>query len=239
MSEFDVVRIAYRHDRQVLSVNLDECQVGVGICSNDPGRIICTVVEGHGDIRGAVDDMIIGDDVTVGADDHARAGGLLIGLLHGLTIAVSEEASEKIAPELSTKRILIGHFPTYDVFGFYIYFNMYDRWYGCFGSLLEIYRLDCRRSIIGSLEDGGMSRVHDAVVGLTFIHHGMNFPICEQNSTRDDCTYTENGCFTFHFHGLIALEFCMTYAMITGVWVIRLGPGVNLILKPIFGWKPR
>jgi hypothetical protein len=47
--------------------------VGLGVASHDAGRKLASVGQGDGDLLGPVDDVVVRDDVAVGADDDARA----------------------------------------------------------------------------------------------------------------------------------------------------------------------
>src|ERR1035437_3033880 len=50
-------------------------QIGLGIGADDLGLEVTAIVEGHGDIGGAVDDVVVGQHVPIGRDNHTGAGG--------------------------------------------------------------------------------------------------------------------------------------------------------------------
>ena len=68
---------AIGHDRQVLGVNLDHGDVGLGVAANDLGGELAAVLQGDFHVLGAVHDVVIGEDVAVFGDDDARAEAML------------------------------------------------------------------------------------------------------------------------------------------------------------------
>ena len=58
---------------QVLGVDLDERDIGLLVGTYNGGVELAVVVEGDLKLLGAVDHVVVGHDVAVRADDHARA----------------------------------------------------------------------------------------------------------------------------------------------------------------------
>ena len=98
---------------EVRGVNLDEGEVGGGVGANDFGVVVAVVVEGHLEALGVGDDVVVGDDVAVFADDNAGAeanltlvlallffaAGLLATGLFAAARRVEEEVEEVAASE--------------------------------------------------------------------------------------------------------------------------------------------
>ena len=77
-----VVAVAERDGRQVLGVDLEHGHVGVGIGADDLRLELPPVEQAHGDLLGALDHVVVGQDVAVGRDDEPGAAALLdLGLL--------------------------------------------------------------------------------------------------------------------------------------------------------------
>src|SRR6185312_13772920 len=162
LTQLHVIGVADGHNGEVLRVDLDERQVGIRVGADDLGYIVVTVVKSDGDGCCAIDHMVVGDDITVAADDHARAGGSLIGYLHGVSVTVAEETPEQIAAAEVAEGI-IGNGSAGNLVrpGSSLY--MYYRGDGGRGGFFEIDGLYGRR-IICSFQYGGVGRVQDAVV---------------------------------------------------------------------------
>ena len=81
--------------------NLEHSDIGARIGADDLGFELALILQGDFDVGGAIDDVIIGQDVAVGADDHARAQAvftLLARLLLSLpaaTVGIAEELAEE------------------------------------------------------------------------------------------------------------------------------------------------
>ena len=60
-------------DRQLLEVNLEYREIGLGIAADDIGLGHAPVAQRHLDGVGAADDVVIGEDVTLIAHDDAGA----------------------------------------------------------------------------------------------------------------------------------------------------------------------
>src|SRR5262249_5669860 len=72
VADFDPVGVAERHGRQARRANLDDCNVAGRVRAYDLGSEFTIVVEFHFDLIGIIDDVIISQDVSVRADDHAH-----------------------------------------------------------------------------------------------------------------------------------------------------------------------
>ena len=82
LADAGVVAVAERHRRQRLGVDLEDRDVGVGIGADDLGLELPPVEQPDRDLLGALDHVVVGQDVAVGRDDEARAAALLdLGLL--------------------------------------------------------------------------------------------------------------------------------------------------------------
>src|ERR1019366_1732224 len=109
VADLDLGRVADHDGRQSGSVDLEDGDIGLGIGADDAGFELALVGEGHFDVRGFVDDMIVGEDVTLGADDHAGAEPLLtLFLRFALDAAaalgtIAEELAEFVG-DLAVKR---------------------------------------------------------------------------------------------------------------------------------------
>ena len=68
------VGVAQRQHGQVVAVDLEHGDVGLGIGAHHLGLEGALVVEGDGDGLGVGDHVVVGQDVAVAVDDEARAG---------------------------------------------------------------------------------------------------------------------------------------------------------------------
>ena len=92
VAHLDVVRVAVGHRGQVgLALDLEQGHVVGRIGVDQGGRErLQAAVQGHGDGGGAGDDVVVGDHLAVGGDDHPRA----LVLLHGHPSRSRRSASE-------------------------------------------------------------------------------------------------------------------------------------------------
>jgi len=65
--------VADAHHGQLGRLDLEHGDVGALVQADDLGRVLATVGHADRDFGRVVDDMRVGEDVTVGADDEARA----------------------------------------------------------------------------------------------------------------------------------------------------------------------
>ena len=63
-------RIAPGQYRQIFGVDLDQGNIRVWIPANDFGRKLSVVIEDHLNFRRTIHNMVVGDDVSVIADDY-------------------------------------------------------------------------------------------------------------------------------------------------------------------------
>src|SRR5262249_33711085 len=105
---------------EIVAVDLEHGDIGLGIGSHHAGFELALVAERDGYGAGSVHDVVIGQHVSFGADDHARAQALLA-LLAGLALLrIAESAAlaslarlielialvaELVAEELAEQRI--------------------------------------------------------------------------------------------------------------------------------------
>jgi hypothetical protein len=95
-------------------VDLDDGEVGELVDADDASLQDAAVVEGDLDLRGSVDDVVVGDDVAVRRDDDAAADAVLkLRLLRGLHLLTTLSAGAAEAEELGeagrqTLRSLLG-----------------------------------------------------------------------------------------------------------------------------------
>ena len=48
-------------------------EIGIGIGADDFGRTFSAISESHFDLVGSFDDMVVGQNIAIRADDHARS----------------------------------------------------------------------------------------------------------------------------------------------------------------------
>ena len=102
-----IVAVGNGDGRQILSVDLDECQVGSLVGTNDACRILFIVCQTDSQFVSAVHHVIVGHDVTISRDDNTRASSstfrrlhLTLALLSVITLSTTEETSERIREEI-------------------------------------------------------------------------------------------------------------------------------------------
>ena len=98
---------------KVIGIHLDDGHVRCGVRAHHGGVVLLVVVQRHLDFAGTVDHVVVGDDITVRADDDAAATALLLTRL-GIAILVSEEETEKRVDGLVLLTALDRHFHIYD-----------------------------------------------------------------------------------------------------------------------------
>jgi hypothetical protein len=77
VAHFALAAVGKGDGRQVLGVNLDDGHVGFGVLAHDFGLEFPAVIERHFDFIGAIDDVIIGQDVAVLGHDDAGTDAVL------------------------------------------------------------------------------------------------------------------------------------------------------------------
>ena len=86
---------------QVLGIDLDQGDVGLLVGANNGSVELAVVIQGDFQLLGAADDMVVGDDVAVSADDYTRAHSrglrlaLLLRLLLARTLSLAEAGAEE------------------------------------------------------------------------------------------------------------------------------------------------
>ena len=92
VSDARLLHVAEHDHRQAPGLDPDHGEVGFGIGADDIGRRLAAIGQADLDLVGALDHVVVGQDVAVGADDHARAQAGHLFLRRQL---VAEEALEK------------------------------------------------------------------------------------------------------------------------------------------------
>ena len=54
-------------------VDFEKSEIGLGVASDDPSRTRCSLLETHRHLFSVLDNMVLGDHVTVGIDNETRA----------------------------------------------------------------------------------------------------------------------------------------------------------------------
>jgi hypothetical protein len=75
LARLERARIAGAQCRQSLGVDLQQCDVGLLVAADDLGGELAAIGQLHPDLVGTVDDVVVGQHVTVGGDDETGAGG--------------------------------------------------------------------------------------------------------------------------------------------------------------------
>ena len=68
-------RVGERDGGEVVGVDLDDGDIGLLVTTDELGDEVAAVGQRDGDGLGAIHDVVVGRDVAVGANDHARAAG--------------------------------------------------------------------------------------------------------------------------------------------------------------------
>ena len=96
IADFRAIGIGDRQVDEVAGLDLEHRDVGAGIGADDFRLQRAVVEQLHGDVRGVLDDVRVGDDVAVlRVDDHARAGALEFTLAR-LVRHVEEATEERV-----------------------------------------------------------------------------------------------------------------------------------------------
>ena len=112
-ADLQLVAVAHGDDRQFPGIDLDQSEVGSGIRAYDGSVERAVIVKSHFETFGTVDDMIVGDDIAVVADNDARSqseltlGRLIVAVAPALTglrlrllaARCSEEKVEEVVAE--------------------------------------------------------------------------------------------------------------------------------------------
>ena len=123
-ADTQVVGVAHEDHRQICLFDFQERDVRVRVCTYQRSRVFAFVVEDNLDLVRAVNDVVVGDDITVLGDDHTRTGRLLRRHLALLSRTAKEELKE--VHLLRGNLIAVGRL------------DVYNRIDGEFGSLGEI-----------------------------------------------------------------------------------------------------
>ena len=157
-SHLEIVGVANWQSREILAIDLDQGKVGGWICADDAGVELSVVFESNGQFVSTIDDMVVGDDISVGADDDSRSGSLLLGssdltlLYAAITATGITEESEGIK-EIGERITLYLHGLCLGVL--YV-FNIDDGRQCLFGSVSQINRLSCHFHLVGGCRSIGI-----------------------------------------------------------------------------------
>ena len=88
--------------QRLLRLDLQECKIGARVGADDLGVNLLLVIEAHLHLGGAVDDVVVGDDVAVSRNDEAGAGRLTRPLLHRVALAIRHVFEELV------QRVIVG-----------------------------------------------------------------------------------------------------------------------------------
>jgi hypothetical protein len=100
IAHLQLVGVAQREGGQTVQLDLEHGQIGVGVGADHLRAGAAAVIELHLDRVGALDHMVVGQDVAVGADDHAAAQ---TGLRPA--VAVGCFAKEEAKPRVAAMRV--------------------------------------------------------------------------------------------------------------------------------------
>ena len=98
IADADFLRAAQGHRRQILEIDLQHGQIGFRVAANHAGEGFATILEGDDDLVGAVDHMVVGQQVAFRAHDHRRTEAGLHALLARQVIA-EEPAEQRVGKQ--------------------------------------------------------------------------------------------------------------------------------------------
>ncbi len=96
-SDLDLGRVAELGEGGGLGFDLDQGDVGLGVGPDDLGRIFVSLDGEDLDLLGVLDDVVVGQDVAVGADEEARSLHGRLEFLGPLARAAEEALPEVVA----------------------------------------------------------------------------------------------------------------------------------------------
>lgn len=92
IADAQAVHLAEGDGRQFLGLDLQDGEIGFRVAADDLGLVGLAVVERYLDVVGPLDDVIVGQDIAIGADDDARAKARVLARLSFRALA--EEVAE-------------------------------------------------------------------------------------------------------------------------------------------------
>ncbi len=122
VTRLQIGRVAQPHRGQIGRRNLDHRDVGLGVVAQHLGLVSAMVGEGHTHRAGALDDVRVGQNQPVGADDEARAQAFGRHFLLLAVIELLEEAEKRIVLELLGNLLLLHRF-----LGFALHIDVHHR----------------------------------------------------------------------------------------------------------------
>ena len=143
-----VIRITEREGRQILGFDLDDGDVGLGIRTEHFAREFTIVGETHFDFVSAVNNVVVGKNQTVGADDEARTRAAAFRFLTGT--AAKGEGKAKAAEDFRVAFVKAKRVGAFNDAGFAHGGNVHDALAVLFNELNEVGQLSrgdgCLRS---------------------------------------------------------------------------------------------
>ena len=148
LADLHIVGIGNLDGRQVTPVNLDKCQVGGLVSTDDACRIFLIVCQSDSQLVSAVHHVVVCHDISVLRNDHSAAGSRALRSLHLTflgaaltTLATTEESAERIVEEVLEGIAL--YFYCLNLRILYI-FDMHDRRQCLISSCCEVNGLNGR-----------------------------------------------------------------------------------------------
>ena len=100
LADFDCVTVAEPRGRQVFAVDLDDGHIGARIAADQLAVEFASVFQPYFEFVCVIHHVVVGENVAVGANDHARALAFLVARLRDGKAVLPEEILERRAPEL-------------------------------------------------------------------------------------------------------------------------------------------
>ena len=130
---------------EIFGFNLDQSEIGVLVLSDDAAFELAVVVEFYKNFVGVFHNVVVRYDISVGGENHSRAGSAALGRLTRLLLArcaLAEEISEKVLKGIEVLHVLLG--------GCGRYFYVDDRVERFVSGDSQIYRLRSSTALCGS-----------------------------------------------------------------------------------------
>ena len=155
-ADLQFVAVAHREVRQILGFDLDDGDVGLGIRTEHFAREFTIVGETHFDFVGAVNNVVVGKNQTVGADDEARTRAAAFRFLTGT--AAKGEGKAKAAEDFRVAFVKAKRVGAFNDAGFAHGGNVHDALAVFFNELNEVGQLSCGDGCLRSQAAGNGGR---------------------------------------------------------------------------------
>src|SRR6185369_1837619 len=96
LARMELRGVAPGHCGQVVRIDLDDGEVGQFVGADDLSREYAAIMQSDLDLRGAVDDVIVSNDIAIGGDDDSTSNAMLQRLLLGCYVASATGVAEKL-----------------------------------------------------------------------------------------------------------------------------------------------